>query len=553
MLTSKHLLVAARDAIARRDWGFASEGFLEARSRGPLSGNDLDAFSRALWWLGRVDEALDLTHSAYLAHVEVGNHAGAAGSAIRMSVLRFLLGDTVAAVGWLQRAQRLLTAQPPGELHGIAQWAQSVVLTRQGDYADALELTRELDQLGTRLGFEDLVALAQVVQGRALVLSGRVGDGVPLLEQAAQAAASDRLAPEWTGAIHYFLMQTGHDLGDVRLTVLWTDAAARWCADLPELSLFPGLCSLHRARVLTLQGLWDQAEREARRASLTLAHIDVAASAEADYRVGELARLRGDVDQAENCYAQAQRLGRLPLPGLAQLRLGQGRATEAAEALERALDGPAPGPAGPSRLARAELLGARVEAALDGGDPARARTAYEELSGIAADFGSSGLTATARRAGGAVLLAEGSPADALPKLRSATRLWQELDAPYEAARTRLLLIEAFRTLGHDDAASLEVAAAAEVFERLRADLDLTRLAALRGITSTPRDLSGREEDVLRLVAAGRSDQEVAERLFVSEQTVVRHLGAIYGKLGVSDRRAAATFAAEHGLLRKRQT
>jgi DNA-binding NarL/FixJ family response regulator len=235
-----------------------------------------------------------------------------------------------------------------------------------------------------------------------------------------------------------------------------------------------------------------------------------------------------------------------PQPGLALVRLAQGRVEVAVASIRAALAAETQ-----DRLARARLCVAAVEIALTAGDAKGAENAADELEAVAAAYGSSGLQAASRQACGAVLLADGQPAEALRVLRSACRRWQELDAPYDAARARLLLAQACRALGDEDAAALELDAAQRVFDQLGATLDGRRVARLRGQPVLPGGLTRREAEVLGLVAVGKSNREIAAELFLSDKTVARHLANIFAKLDLSSRTAAAAYAFEHGLAAQR--
>ena len=250
----------------------------------------------------------------------------------------------------------------------------------------------------------------------------------------------------------------------------------------------------------------------------------------------------GGTGAAEEAYREASRHGLEPQPGLALLRLDEGDGDAAAAAIRRAWRETA------GRLARAALLPAYVEIMLAAGDVDEARAACGELDETAARQGSDALAAWSAHASGATALAEGDPEAALIALRRAWRLWNELGAPYEAARVRVQVGLACRALGDEDTAALELEAAREVFAGLGAAPDLARLDPLVAGRTRAAGLSPRELEVLRLVAAGRSNREIAAALVISEHTVARHVQNIFAKLGVSSRTAASAFAYEHHLV-----
>jgi ATP/maltotriose-dependent transcriptional regulator MalT len=308
----------------------------------------------------------------------------------------------------------------------------------------------------------------------------------------------------------------------------------------PDLVAFTGRCLVHRAEILQLSGSWTDALEEVSRAGARFVETKNPAAGLAYYRQGELLRLLGRFDAAENAYHEASKFGWEPQPGLAQLRLAQGKSDAALAAIRRA-DAEIS-----QALKRAALLPAHVEIALAADEIEEARTACRELEELAKTYESPMLGAITAHARGAVALAEGDPQSALVSLREAWRVWLELDAPYEAARARVLVAQACSVLGDEDAAALELAAAREVFEQLGASPDLAQLDA-----KTPSDrhgLSERELEVLRLVATGKSNREIAAELVISEHTVARHLQNIYAKLGLSSRAAATAFAFERDLV-----
>jgi ATP/maltotriose-dependent transcriptional regulator MalT len=223
--------------------------------------------------------------------------------------------------------------------------------------------------------------------------------------------------------------------------------------------------------------------------------------------------------------------------------LAQGRAEAAAASIRRARAEAA------EPLKLAVLLPAYVEIMLAVGDVEDARAACRELEGIAQRYASAMLGAMVGYARAAVELAAGDARGALGAARQAWQTWQSLDAPYELARTRVLIGLACRELGDEDTAVLELEAARSGFAELGAARDLTALTSLTTPAAIERHgLSRRELEVLRLVAAGKSNREIAAALVISEHTVARHLQNIFAKLGLSSRAAATAFAFENELV-----
>jgi DNA-binding CsgD family transcriptional regulator len=532
----------ARDAFARRNWVRARDGFIAARAHGPLSSDDTYALADAAWWLGLIDEALARYEDAYRLYLDEERPRQAAVTAFGIGYTLALRGDSAVGSGWMGRAVRLLEGEAESAEHGYLVFIDLEEALGAGDLETALARARDLQAMGRRFADSTLVALGVVGEGRALIKQGQVRRGLALLDEGMLAAVSERMDPSWAGNIYCSVMIACHELADVRRAAEWTQATARWCESMPAAGPFMGICRVHRAQILQIQGGWDEAEREADRVCRELAHFDVGTVAEAHYQMGEVHRLRGSLAAAEEAYRRAHALGRDPQPGLALLRLAQGRAEAAAASIQAALAGETR-----NRLARALLCAAQVEIALAAGTLDRARQAGDELAEIAAVYGSSGFEAVALSARGAIQLTEGQTAAALQTLRTACLCWQRLNAPYETARIRVLLARAYAALADPDASSLELDAAAAVFDRLGALPDARAVADLRGRPSLPGGLTEREAEVLAEVAAGKSNREIAGALFISEKTVARHLSNIFTKLGLTSRTAAAAYAIEHGL------
>jgi ATP/maltotriose-dependent transcriptional regulator MalT len=533
----------AIDAYRRREWQRAYDGL--SGSEG-LSASELDMLADSAHWVGRPDETVGAYQRAYDLHLADGEGRRAALSAFMTAVFLRLRGESAQADGWQSRAMRILADEAEGAEHGYPLYLEVAGL--MGSDLDAAgEGARRMQELGRRFGDDTLVALGIFFEGRVLVKQGRVADGLALLDEAMLAALSDRLQPMWTGAIYCGLLDACHELGDHRRAHEWTDATSRWCSPLPVASLYPGICRVHQAEMLQLKGSWEEAEAEALGACADMVRIDVFAVAGGWYEVGEVRRVRGDLDGAEDAYRNAHELGRDPQPGLALLRLAQGRVEAARASIATAI-----ATFGGSRLECAPLHAAQVDIALAAGDLDTATASAEEVSDTAERFQSIGLRAVGLRVQGSVALARGEAVTALASLRAACSAWNELDAPYEAARARVLLAEAYEQLDDADAAERERAAARGCFERLGAAAALHALDALdAGTVAAPADahgLSARELEVLGLVAAGRTNRDVAGALFLSEKTVARHLSNIFTKLGVSSRSAATAYAYEHGLM-----
>jgi DNA-binding CsgD family transcriptional regulator len=296
---------------------------------------------------------------------------------------------------------------------------------------------------------------------------------------------------------------------------------------------------------MQFHGSWSDAFEEAQRACEWLSlPVSPEGPADAFYRIGELHRLRGAYAEAEEAYRQASRLGRRPEPGLPLLWMARGQLSAAQTALHRALEEET------DLARRAGLLDAEIQILLAQGDVSGARTRAIDLQDIAMALGAPVVRASCLMAEGAALLAEHQAGAALGPLRRAWTEWQRLEAPYDAARVRLLIGNAYRDLGDQESAAMEFDAARWVFQQLGALPDLARVDALASHSDAkeaPGGLTMRELDVLRLIAAGQTNKEIGVTLVISEHTVARHVQNMLAKLGCSSRAALAAFAVEHHL------
>ena len=506
-----------------------------------LGAEDLEAFGEAAWWMGRLRECIAARERSVAAYVAAERPRQAARVALRLFYTFSVRGEGAVATGWLRRAARLLDGEPEGVEHGQLWLAEARVARAQGDTDSELTFARRAIELGRRFADADLVALGQYIEGRLLVRQGQVFDGMATLDEAMLAAAQGELGPMATGQVYCNVIAACQELGDLRRAGEWTEALRGWCETQPA-SVFPGLCRVHRAEVMRLRGAWSEAEEEARQASEDLLEAMPAFASEALYQLGEIRRQRGDLDGAERAFRQASDLGREPQPGLALVRLTQGRVEAAAAAMRRALAEES------NRLARARLLSAQIQIALADGDSSTAAAAADELGVIAREYGSVALEAAAAFAQGRVELASGTAPAALGSLRRAWELWQAADCPFEAAEVRRAIGLACREVGDTEGAELALSSSLAAFEQLGARGESARTVELLGARPSVAGLTLRELEVLRLVAAGKSNREIAAELYLSVKTVARHLSNIFCKIGVSSRTAATAFAYEHRLI-----
>jgi DNA-binding CsgD family transcriptional regulator len=531
----------ARDAVRRESW---AEAYEELRGLDPagMEPRDLEALADAAWWLSRSDESIANRQRAYAGYVAAGEDPRAAWCAGRLCMEHFFRGESALAAGWLMRAQRLLRDQPERVEHGYLAGVESAMALARGEIGEAVACAERATEVGLRFGDQDLVTMGIHAQGLGLVDGGRVAEGMALLDEAMTSVVAGELGTFFTGVVYCDVIAACLEVSDVGRLGEWNEAARHWCDSLPADAPFPAICRVNRAEAASLRGAWPEAEAEATRATREV-RFNPQVAARAFYETGEIRRRVGNLAGAEEAFARAHELGLQPQPGLALLRLAQGKPDAALQALRVAL---AYEPAGRPR--RARLLAAQVEAALAAGDLDAAGHASRELNEVAGRLGTPALDAAAATAGGSLRLAEGDLPGALERLRSACATWQELRLPYETAQARSWYGTALRRAGAEEDALLELRAALAAFERLGAAGDAKRTAALlAGEEALPRGLTAREAEVLRLVAAGRTNREVAAALVISEHTVARHVQNIFAKLDVSSRSAATAFAFEHDI------
>jgi DNA-binding NarL/FixJ family response regulator len=546
-MTNDDMVARGREAFGRQAWGEAYALLSAADHAAPLGLDDLERLALAAALIGKDADSVAAGARAHHESLRQGDGARAARCAFWVGFNHLGRGDVAQGLGWLARAARVLDdRQLDCAERGYLLVPVAIRATDEGDYAAAYSTFTKAAEVAERFGERELATIARYGRGQALVRSGRTVDGVALIDEAMVGITSGEVSPSIVGALYCSAIEVWKEIFDLRRAQEWTAALSRWCESQPDLVPFRGQCLVFRAEIMQLHGAWPDAMEEALRASERLSDTPGhPAAGAAFYQQAELHRLRGDLVSAEEAYRQASQLGRSPQPGLARLRLSQGQVEAARVALRGVMDEKH------DRATRATLLLAYVEVLLAAKDVSGARAATDELRTIAVEHRAPLLDAVSAQATGAVLLGEGDPRAALAELRKAWRGWRQLEAPYDAARVRVLVGLACRGLDDEDGAEMEFDAARSTFQQLGAATDLMRVDELSKATSAPASLGGltaRELQILGLVATGKTNRAIAAVLVISEKTVARHVSNIFDKIAVSSRSAATAYAYENKLV-----
>jgi ATP/maltotriose-dependent transcriptional regulator MalT len=528
-----------RGCYERRSWDEAYRALTCADGTARLDVDDLDRLATAAYLTGREVEFHHILERLYRAHVASGNRARAARCTFWLAITHLLRGENGRSNAWTARGQRLI--ENADSLEG---GYQAIVIATQQlreGHAEAAEATAShAFDIGQASGDADLSAAARHLQGRALIQRGDVPGGLKCLDETMLDVVAGELLPIMTGLMYCAVIDTCRRVYALERAREWTAAFTGVCQQHPDMIAFTGVCSVHRSEILQRQGAWQDALAEVCQVCERARGAAREPPAAAHYQQGEIHRLRGEYAKAEDAYRAASELGVEPQPGLALLRLAQGRTRAACTAMRRLTT------ATTDRVRRAGLLPAHLDIMLARGDLAEARRARDDLHECARVLDADVLRAIVAQADGAIAIAEGHPHAALDPLRCAFDLWKRVDAPYEAARVRVLIGEACRAVGDHEAAALELEAAKAVFARLGAQPDLNRLN-VRAPRGSRSPLTARELHVLRLISAGGTNKQIGAELSVSERTVDRHVANILTKLDVRSRAAATACAYDRHL------
>lgn len=472
-MSTSGAIVEGREALERHAWDEAYAVMAAADRAGGLGGEGLELFANAAYWNGRPEETIELLERTYAAYLDEGEHSRAAMMAFRLAEQHGMRGSLPLTQGWAAKAGELAAGDPTSPVHGWLVWMRGLVRWFQGDFGAAIDRYDEAIALARRTGDRDLEAMSRHDRGHAMCLQGAVAEGLAELDACMATVVGGELGLEAAGYVYCGMIGVCSRLGDYGRAAEWTESTLRWC-ERESVPAFPGVCRVHRAELLRLHGSLDEAEAQARIACEELPQFNLyGGMGSAYYEIGEVRRLIGDLDGAEEAYARAHGFGHVPQPGLSLLRLAQGRVDAAAGAIRQALV-----ETKDNHCARVRLLAAQAEIALAAGDLETAAAADDELAVLMEGFQATSLRAMAACVRGAVRLAEGDAGEAIAFLQEARRGWQEIDAPFEAAEARLVLARAIASSGDTETAVMEARAALDVFERLGARIARDRASQL---------------------------------------------------------------------------
>ncbi len=532
----------ARDSYERREWVAAYRALTDLADDA-LNAADFEALAITAYLLGRRNDVVQALQRAHQISLQAGDRPAAVRAAYGLAIVLWQAGEVAVGNGWHGRAARIIEEIDDDVAErGYVFDADLMSHVFKGEFAEAFALAPRITDYGRRFGEPDLVALGVHAEGRLMLYAGSVAEGLERMDEALAGVMAGEVGPVTAGRVYCSTIEACQEVSDFGRAGEWTRALTRWCDAQPGLLAYTGQCATHRGQLLRLHGAFADAVQELERAVERYAAFGGdPAVGQAQYELGETHRLLGDLASAERSYQAAAEHGHPGQPGRALLWLAQDRSKDAAAAVRRLLaerQGPVP---------RVQILPAAVQVLVAAGDVDEAAPLAEELLGLGARFGCTALRAAGHHAVALSALSSGNEGDAVDSAQRSLELWAQLSAPYEMARSRVVLGRALRVMGDEHSAVAELESALSELTALGAGPDRREVAALLATAERPGGLTSREVEVLRLVATGMSNNEIAHELTLSEKTVARHLSNIFTKLDVASRTAAAAFAYQHHL------
>ena len=451
-------LGTARGAFAREAWQTAAEAYRDSDQAVGLAAADLERWGQALEYQGLPHDAVIPLERAVAGHAAAGDRRSAARCALRLANILVEQRESIVGAGWFRRAARYLESLPECREHGLLDWMAARLALFGKRLREALDHAQRTLDMGRRLEDGDLEAMGLLYTGLATTALGEPERGMSRIDEAATMVLAGEVGPWEGGLVFCGVIWACLNQGDWRRAAEWSDQFTRWCAANGTAG-YPGLCRLHRAEVLSLQGELDEAEREVEEARQAIAVAIPMMEGDAFRLLGEIRLTRGDLAGAEKAFRRAHELSWDPNPGLALLQAARGQAETAQRSLERVLDDPD----WISGQKRGLLLGHLAAVAAAAGDRDRAHRALEELDEHPDLWQTAGAAAHVCRARGELALVEGRTSEAVSALRESVRRWSEIPSPCHAAAVRLRLAEALAADGDAPAAELELTSAEAAF------------------------------------------------------------------------------------------